>query len=130
MTQTRRTALSGLVLLLFGLAACADPSGSEEGPTLVRLENQSPYTLEDVTFSSGHDPLHFPSIGAGDRTDYRLVDRAYRYGYLEVFVAGERFVLQPIDYVGEDPLGRGSFTYRIQVDPAARTVGVQLVHDR
>lgn len=113
--------------LSLALASCEGILG--EGPSQIRLENASAYTLSDVTFSAGHEPLHFASLAPGERTAYVTVERAYRYGYLEVVVEGERQVLQPIDYVGEEPIGEGHFTFRIAISAGGLRPGVVLVRD-
>jgi hypothetical protein len=99
-------------ILMLALAACSNPF-SEEGPTLVRLENTSAVELTDVTFSSGHDPLTFARIAPGERTEYVEVESSYSYGYLKVTANGRVHVIQPIDYVGESEIGPGRFTWRI-----------------
>ena len=50
----------------------------------------------------------------------------YRYGFVELHVDGQRFGLQPIDYVGETVLGGGEFTFRVDVDTSS-PFGVSLV---
>jgi hypothetical protein len=63
-----------------------------------------------------------PSIAPGATAEYRTVDGAYRYGYLDVLVDGTRRILQPIDYVGESVIGEGRFTcvITIMARPAIR----------
>src|SRR5687767_5380837 len=113
--------------LALALASCQTIGG--DGPSRIRVENGSEHVLSDVTFSAGHEPLHFESLAPGERTEYVTVDRAYRYGFLEVFVQGERRVMQPIDYVGERPIGEGRFTFRIVLSSQDLHPGLVLVRD-
>lgn len=111
--MNRRTlvrALSGAVLLA-AASACSSVFGSDA--TLIRLENASAVELTDVTFSAGHDPIHFDRIAPGGKTEYVEVDEAYSYGYVKVHANGQEYVLQPIDYVGEETIGDGRFTFRV-----------------
>ena len=57
------------------------------------------------------------------------MESAYRYGYLDLLVGGEHRRLQPIDYVGEDTIGDGNFTYVITIDTATRYPNVELRRD-
>lgn len=52
-------------------------------------------------------------------SEYRSVELAYRYAYIEVHFGGEHGVIQPIDYVGETPLDEGRYTYRLTLNPEA-----------
>lgn len=128
MTTPRLPGLSALVTCVtLALASCRAVVG--DGPTEIRLENGSEFALTDVTFSAGHAPLHFESLAPGERTAYATVDRAFGYGYLEVVVQEQRRVIQPIDYVGEEPIGEGRFTFRILISPESLQPGLALVRD-
>jgi hypothetical protein len=58
-----------------------------------------------------------------------VTEDAYRYGYLDLLVGGERRLLQPVDYVGESVIGDGDFTYVIRIDAATRYPAVELRRD-
>jgi hypothetical protein len=89
------------------------PAPSE---TLVRLHNASGVSLDAVSATFSGHVADYGRIPAGATTDYRPAPGAYRYAFIAARVDGERYVLQPIDYVGEQPLGPGRFTYAIDVD--------------
>ena len=110
----KRGALLGALaaVLVMALGACDNPFGGD-GDTLIRLENATQLELTNVTFSSGHDPIDFERIAPGDRTEYVEVERSYSYGYLKVTANGGEYTMQPIDYVGEEEIGPGRFTFRI-----------------
>ena len=119
----RRTFFAALGLL----CGCPTPFGSSQGDeTFIRLRNASAYEMQDVTFASDHPARTFASIPAGAATEYYEVPQSYHYGYLEVHVAGQRYVMQPIDYVGEEHLRPGRYTFRITFEPGAGTLGLQL----
>ncbi len=110
----RNGALRGVMMavLMPAFAACSNLFSGDD-PTLVRLENTSAVELRDVTFSSGHDPLTYERLAPGERTAYVEVESSYSYGYLKVTANGREHVIQPIDYVGEEEIGPGRFTWRI-----------------
>ena len=124
MTSARKPAAATL-LLLFTLSSCSLPFGA--GETELRFRNVSSHDYRDFTYRSGGETLHFASIPSGAVTEYRVIDRSYRYGFVELYVGDRRFVLQPIDYVGEETLGGGQFTFRVTVDTtSAFGVGLEL----
>ncbi|HEU4451917.1 MAG TPA: hypothetical protein VFR81_02620 [Longimicrobium sp.] len=111
--RKRGTILGALMaVLMMALSACDNPFGGDDD-TLIRLENATQLELTNVTFSSGHDPIDFDRIAPGDRTEYVEVERSYSYGYLKVTANGGEYTMQPIDYVGEEEIGPGRFTFRI-----------------
>ena len=110
------------------VVACGNPFFGDS-KTEIRLRNASTFDLTNVTFAPGAPRLEFARIAPDGTTEYRTVDDAYPYGYLDVLVGGERRVLQPIDYVGESEIGAGRFTYVITIDGATRNPRVDLVKD-
>lgn len=126
----RLSTMKGAVLgALFGLVAgCSNPFTGDDD-TRIRLLNASAFEFTNVTFSSGMSQLEFARIGPGEVAEYRAVEEAYRYGYFDALVDGQRRTIQPIDYVGESTIGDGDFTYMIMVDPATRQPSVALRRD-
>lgn len=105
-------ALAALLVMILG--ACADPVDSDDDDrTLIRLENTSAFELTNVSFSSGREMLTFDRIAPGARTEYVEVRYSYRYGFLRVTANGSEHTFQPIDFVGEEEIGPGRFTFRI-----------------
>lgn len=104
---------AALFLLLF-LPACSltDPGN---GPTLLRVENATEWTMEELIVYVT-PPIEVDRLEAGERTDYREVDQAYRIATVNVRIDGTPDGLQVIDFVGESPLGPGRFTYRLDVN--------------
>ena len=82
-----------------------------------------------MTFAPGRPRLEFDRIAPGEVTDYRSANGAYSYGYLDVLVDGVRRTLQPIDYVGEEPLDGGEYTFVITIEPTTRNPLVGLRKD-
>ena len=106
---------AGIGALLLVLGSCSLPFGLGQ-ETELRFSNVSPFDFRAFTYQSGGDPLYFEQIPGGVTTEYRTIDRSYRYGFVELFVGGRRFVLQPIDYVGEEALGGGRYTFLVSLD--------------
>lgn len=114
------------LLVALGLAACKAPQEVPQSPlpqpavTMVRLHNATGSTLEDIRVTFARIPVDYGDLAPGATSEYRPAEGAYRYAMIEARIGGEPFVLQPIDYVGETPLGPGRFTYRLEPWPEQR----------
>jgi hypothetical protein len=60
--------------------------------------------------------VNFGNLNSGQKTEYKIFKKAYRYAYVKLEIDGKTFTLQPIDYVGETVLKNGNYTYQIDVD--------------
>ena len=105
---------SRLILILCLLFAGCSIVGSDDA-TRLRVENTSDLNFTSVFVSFPDAEAEYGAITAGQRSRYRRVDGAYRYGYIEVEAAGETYVLQPTDFVGETPLDAGQYTYQLDI---------------
>jgi hypothetical protein len=130
-----------LVVTCLGTSGCASPEvtpppvvtpsepDGAQAPALdavrIRVSNDGTATLHDVVVkfpggegSSGQDE-GYGDIAAGEMSEYRRIGLAYGYAYVAAVVDGEKRVLQPIDYVGEEPLAPGDYTYVLRGTPGA-----------
>ncbi len=82
----------------------------------IRVENTSKFDFQQFEVNFEGQTVSFGPLAAGAISGYREVDAAYSYAFTEAFSDGRRFVLQPIDFVGEQHLGPGAYTYRYTVD--------------
>ena len=80
--------------------------------TRIRIKNTSPYDYELLLVGN----QFFGNLKSGQETEYKIFDHAYRYNFVSLAINGQVLKLQPIDYVGEKPLGHGRFTYLIGVE--------------
>jgi hypothetical protein len=115
MTISRRDLHGALALGLGGmLAACGSVLGGED-PVQVRLENASTVTFETATLFSADGSHTFQDVAPGAMTPYVTVSMAYRSATTEVVIPGDTLRLQVIDFVGEEPLDPGRYTYVLSV---------------
>ena len=82
---------------------------------LIRIANESSFAFESVDVVFPEDSVDYGAIAAHGRSAYREVSTAYRYAMIIVQVAGEELRIQPIDYVGENELPDGRYTYALNV---------------
>ncbi|MEM9723074.1 MAG: hypothetical protein AAGA10_27650 [Bacteroidota bacterium] len=105
------------IILLSFLYLCL---GCEENETLreevnLRVQNLSEFDFEQVLVQAGGTENLFGDIPAGQTSFYADFNFAYRYAYVQLEIQGDTFVIQPIDFVGETPLSKGSYTYQLDV---------------
>ena len=83
--------------------------------TNIRIKNISEYDFCNVVITPPGGSVNYGIIKENRTSCYTTFDLAYRYAPIELFIDGEEFVLNIIDYVGEPELGVGNFTYEIDV---------------
>ncbi|NIR47311.1 hypothetical protein GWO43_02400 [candidate division KSB1 bacterium] len=123
---------AGLLILILAVAfgACDSPIAGDVEATFIRLHNASEYDFKNVEINTCDSPADFGDIKSGEKTDYQSFEIAYRYAYVRLFVDSEEFIIQPIDYVGETPLGLGFFTYKLEVvDFENRILNITAIED-
>lgn len=89
--------------------------GEDESKTNIRIENISDYDFCNVVLDPGNISTNYGGIEKNETTCYRSFEVAYDYAYVQLFIGEKEFVIQPFDYIGEQPLGKGEFTYYIDV---------------
>jgi hypothetical protein len=79
----------------------------------IRIKNNNGFVYETVQLADSETLL--TDIAPGKYSEYLPFETAYRYAYIEIVAAGETYVLQPIDFVGEMPLNVGFYTYELTI---------------
>ncbi|MGH7460908.1 MAG: hypothetical protein ACREMA_07750 [Longimicrobiales bacterium] len=100
-----------LLLALVSAPACTSVLGPDE--VRIRVRNASVVNFESTIINFSRQNEQYGAVEAGRTTDYREIGQAYSYAYVEVLAGGNRYVMQPIDYVGEEQLKAGSYTYEL-----------------
>jgi hypothetical protein len=116
-----------LPFLFFSLSSCKKdslrqctehtktPCQEKDDKTNIRIKNISKYDFCNVTINPNIDLANYGIIKSRESTCYITFDKAYKYAYIRLNIGNKEFILQPIDYVGEQELGVGNFTYSIDV---------------
>jgi len=111
------------VLLLLGCEKEKEKEDTlETGQILIRIENTSKFTYKDIKVKLDEE-REYENLSSGETSVYRPFSRAYRYAYVELKINGKRYVLQPIDYFGEEELKEGKYTYQITADDSSNEYG-------
>ena len=116
----KRALASLWLILLGGCPAATEPEHAND--VRLRIANESAFTFARVKVRLPGVEEEFGPIPPGTASEYRAVEVAYRYAYIEVHLASDTLVLQPIDYVGESVLPNGQYTYALDVgvDPEGK----------
>lgn len=103
--------LLALALLIAVYISSHGVSPAAAPASQVRIRNDTPFPFHRVVVNG----QPYGAIAAGAASAYRTLPVAYRYASIEL-VAGTRLMrLIPEDYTGEQPLGRGRFTYALRI---------------
>jgi hypothetical protein len=119
---------AGIVILTLLVATGGCSAVLPPNPVEVRISNASAVAFDNVVVGFPDGEEAYGSILAHRDSDYRAVERAYRYAYVEAMVGGQKLVLQPIDYVGESLLPEGRYSYVLDVASDGRLT-LTLVRD-
>ena len=85
------------------------------GPVEVRLQNASSFTFDEAALYTSEGEFTYTDVGPGEATPYVEVETAYRIATTQVVIDVDTFRLQVIDFVGEEPLDGGQYSYVISV---------------
>jgi hypothetical protein len=87
---------------------------------LIRACNDTGKDMSGLTYHEKFVEGALPKKGC---TPFRETQRAYSYTYAE-FTLGkaDKFVIQPIDYMGETPLAGGHWSFHIKVEDYANRI--------
>jgi hypothetical protein len=104
------------------LMVCVGCGGG--APPSVRVCNDTTYDFNAVAWDTIYATDFLP---AGSCTDYETpAHDVYRYTRVVFRVQTDEFTIQPIDFVGETPLGDGAWSYRVTItDYATRSADVE-----
>lgn len=95
--------------------------------TQLRIFNNSTVVFDSVLVNSPGGKHIYHQITPGSSSEYKEYKFLYNYAYLEVYYNNQLLKLQPIDYVGEEKLRSGNYSYRITIN--AGSLSLQCVKD-
>lgn len=113
--------MNKLLILLILVATSLKCTGDKEGDIrfstiYLRLSNVSAFNYENIIVNTSTGNVSFENLNSGQTSEYQAFEVAYRYAFIELEIDGSTCTLQPIDYVGETPLKKGSYTYQIDAN--------------
>jgi hypothetical protein len=101
------------IVVMSGLAVVLEwPS---VGTVRVRVENSSDADFDEFRIEFVRQMESYGPLAAGAVSEYRVVEATYGYAYTEARSGARKFVLQPIDFMGEQLLSPGAYTFKYTV---------------
>lgn len=104
-------------LALFCVAVCTGACGilDLDEPVEVRVRNGSSLSMDEVSLFLPRGTLSYSELQPGEESSYSQVSKAYRIASAEVVIGSDTARIQVIDYVGEESLDPGRYTYILRV---------------
>lgn len=107
--------------------------GEESVNVMIRIANRSTVEMNNIVIQFPNQTERYSRIPPGEVTEYRQVTEAYRYAPVEVSINGKVRRMIATDYVGEEQLSSGNYTYALTFDPNQsflNGLGFQLERDK
>ncbi|WP_304236204.1 hypothetical protein [Jiulongibacter sediminis] len=116
--------LTLLVLFAFGCKGDDVDPDFGTGDVRIRIWNDTEYVMNDIFVDTGGGENDYGELSSFDKSVYMRYNSAYRYAFVSFKIKGKAYTIQPIDYVGEEPLAKGKYTYRLSVDNLNSTYAI------
>lgn len=99
---------------LFLIIACSK-SNVQGGEVILRVSNSSSSLFDSVIVNSPGGKQVYYNVAAGSSSVYKSFSFLYNYAYIEVHFNNQMLKLQPYDYVGEEKLNSGKYSYKLGI---------------
>jgi hypothetical protein len=101
--------------MVFGIMSTACSDRDDDLVSInIRVKNSSTLIFDEVII--GSEEHIYEALEPDTYSEYQEYETAYAYAYIQITSGEEVFVLQPIDFVGEEVLPIGLYTYDLNVD--------------
>jgi hypothetical protein len=121
-----------LIISMAVLISCSKDGEKNPSQVKIRLSNISQYDYQNIVVNTSTGNINFENLNSGQKTAYKVFEKAYRYAFVELEIDGKTYTLQPVDYVGETALDDGNYTYQIDAnDPQEQfaSLSLELIKD-
>lgn len=111
-----------LILALMVMTGCSNDDEANSD-LRIRLSNVSSFDFKNITVNTSIENVCFDDLAAGQTSDYKTFQLAYRYAFIELEINGKVYTIQPVDYVGETQLESGDYTYQLNANDSEERYG-------
>ena len=105
-----------LVACVLLLTSCAGNINTDNNSISIRIKNNSTYNFEQVTVDTGGGSHNYQDINSQKNSRYHNFKFAYSYASITLLINNQEHSIQAIDYVGEERLKPGKYTYVLTVN--------------
>lgn len=117
-----------IVFLTFTILLGCSNDNDDINEVNIRLFNASTFDYKNIVVGS----TSYNDLDAGQKSDYKIFEGAYRYAFVELEIDGRTHTLQPVDFVGETQLKSGFYTYKLDANDSQEQYGklsITLIED-
>jgi hypothetical protein len=121
------------VLVIFSLLSCSKDALAPDsnGEIEIRIWNDSNYEFDEVFVDTKGGQNDYGKLVSGNRSNYKKYNSAYRYAFVSFKIKGKAYSIQPVDYVGEELLEKGKYTYKISIaDQNSQYALLEFIEDK
>jgi hypothetical protein len=104
------------ILALFATLIMTTACKKEDTEVFIRVKNASSYEYERVMVNTSGGTFGYGTIKSEEVSSYQPFVFAYSYAMIRLEINTKEFTLIPTDYVGEETLEKGFYTYVVNVD--------------
>ncbi|WP_114903490.1 hypothetical protein [Kordia sp. SMS9] len=102
------------LFLLFFCFSCSDDDTSNV--LQIRVINASEFDYKNIVVNTSGGEQNYGDLDAGQTSVYKTFDFAYRFAYVELQIDDDIFIFQPIDYIEENLITSGNYSYEISAN--------------
>lgn len=86
-----------------------------EGPTDIRIRNVSIYVFDSLEVNTSGGIHNYGLLNPNHESEYKRFDKAYPKADIKLYSSGVKYEYGPVDYTYAVWLGRGKFTYELDI---------------
>ena len=105
-------------ILIVAMAGCKETEFSPEGPTDVRIKNNSTLAMTEVTVNTSGGIKAMGSVNAGQYSEYFRFDKAFPKAEISAVINGQTYSTGTVDYNGMTYIGQAKITYVVYIKDA------------
>jgi len=108
------------IALIISLTACKKTKIEPEGPTDIRIFNNTDQVFSNVVVNTSGGEFNFGTLNAQSYSTYHRYDKAYPKADISLNIGGDTYSTPKQDYTYMQYMGRMKITYKIFISNESR----------